>query len=54
MDVREKCKSHGIKDGLTNTGVESISEDEEGRLWMGTVNGLFRSDYRTSYFCAPG
>ena len=45
-----EVQSYGIKDGLTNTGVESISEDEEGRLWMGTVNGLFRFDYRTRTF----
>ena len=32
----------GVADGLDDVRVESIAEDPEGNLWMGTVSGLYK------------
>lgn len=35
-------RAYGPQDGITNTHVNAIIEDNHGFLWMGTDNGLFR------------
>ena len=37
-------------DGLANNSVGRIFEDDAGRLWIGTSNGLSRFDHRTRTF----
>ncbi|MCO6489321.1 MAG: helix-turn-helix domain-containing protein [Phaeodactylibacter sp.] len=39
-----------VKDGLANNNVASILEDDQGRLWLSTFNGLSRFDPRTNRF----
>ncbi|MDE1155937.1 MAG: two-component regulator propeller domain-containing protein [Acidobacteriaceae bacterium] len=34
-------RSYGVADGLTDGFVRSVLEDVQGRLWVGTDNGLF-------------
>lgn len=45
-----RVESYGLDEGLTNTSVASISEDNSGKLWLGTFNGLFRFDSKTKTF----
>lgn len=37
-----EIRSYGPKDGITNTHVNAIAEDNHGFMWVGTDNGLFR------------
>ncbi len=37
-------KSIGVRDGLTDTCVESIAKDRYGYVWFATLNGLNRFD----------
>jgi PAS domain S-box-containing protein len=39
-----KLKNYSFKDGLPNSKIQSILEDNEGNLWLGTQNGLCRFD----------
>ncbi len=41
---RNSFKTFGIKDGFTNTVIQSIQEDNKGHLWVGTNKGLFQFD----------
>ncbi|MBK7668758.1 MAG: hypothetical protein IPJ32_16335 [Sphingobacteriaceae bacterium] len=50
------CRYNGIsftdfreKDGLTNTGVQSMYEDRAGNFWFGTGAGLFIFNGKTFY-----
>ncbi|MDB5023320.1 MAG: hypothetical protein JWP78_1075 [Mucilaginibacter sp.] len=38
--VTEKFKSFTMQDGLCNNGVTSITADNKGNLWLGTMNGI--------------
>jgi signal transduction histidine kinase/CheY-like chemotaxis protein/ligand-binding sensor domain-containing protein len=40
-DIR-KWTSYGLHDGLSDDHVESITQDREGNLWVGTASGLDR------------
>ncbi len=35
-----KFTSYGIRDGLSNSFINAITEDKDGHLWIGTRNGL--------------
>ena len=37
-------KFYGQEEGLQNLAVQSVLQDREGFLWVGTQNGLFRYD----------
>jgi ligand-binding sensor domain-containing protein len=37
-------RSYTKKDGLPNNMIESIAEDNNGNLWIGTNGGLFKTD----------
>ncbi len=39
-----------IRDGLPSDTIQAIEEDDEGRLWVGTNNGLSRFDPATKSF----
>ncbi len=55
MNLKNKTiKHYGEKEGLTSNQVASISEDSEGNLWIGTLNGLFRYHPDTQSFMRLG
>jgi ligand-binding sensor domain-containing protein len=48
-------KNFSAKDGLANTVVFSLVEDNNGHIWVGTEDGVFRSDGNTfSRVAVPG
>ncbi len=40
--VNGEFHAYGTREGLTDAFVRSVIEDDTGRLWVGTDNGLFR------------
>ncbi|MFQ6370523.1 EAL domain-containing protein [Shewanella sp. YIC-542] len=38
------AESYGVSDGLSQSTVTSIAEDDDGYIWIGTLNGLNRFD----------
>ena len=36
--------SYSVKDGLSNSTVKAICQDDKGYIWIGTKNGLNRLD----------
>ncbi len=51
---RFSFKFYGEEQGLTNLGVQTILQDRQGFLWVGTQNGLFRYDGRQFRFYGQG
>lgn len=49
-----KIKQYREQQGLSNTNVNSINEDANGNLWMGTNNGLYRYHPGTGTFVRFG
>ncbi|MEZ5399976.1 MAG: ATP-binding protein [Bryobacteraceae bacterium] len=43
---RFQFRSYGQSDGLANLSVECLYQDQDGFLWVGTQNGLFRYNGR--------
>ncbi|WP_228730443.1 EAL domain-containing protein [Shewanella yunxiaonensis] len=43
-DVLLNYDSYGVTDGLSQSTVTSITEDDDGYIWIGTLNGLNRFD----------
>ncbi|MDF0536042.1 EAL domain-containing protein [Shewanella sp. A32] len=43
-DVLLSYDSYGVSDGLSQSTVTSITEDDDGYIWIGTLNGLNRFD----------
>ncbi len=41
-------KTYGRSDGLPSTTIHCLTQDAEGFLWLGTENGLFRFDGRST------
>ncbi len=37
-------REYGQQDGLSNLDVSALTQDEDGYIWVGTENGLFRHD----------
>ena len=48
--------SYSVKDGLSNSTVKAICQDDKGYIWIGTKNGLNRLDgYEIkNYYHLPG
>jgi signal transduction histidine kinase/DNA-binding response OmpR family regulator/ligand-binding sensor domain-containing protein len=53
-EQKGKIISYGIKNGLTNTQITSIIEDQSGFLWMSSLNGLFKFNPKTQNFIRFG
>jgi ligand-binding sensor domain-containing protein/AraC-like DNA-binding protein len=53
-DGREHFKALTEDDGLANNSVKGIVEDEQGRLWITTANGLSIYDCRSNTFINYG
>ena len=53
-DGRERFKVLTEDDGLANNSVKGIVEDEQGRLWITTANGLSIYDSRSNTFINYG
>lgn len=47
---RNAIRKYDNNQGLTDNNVVTIEEDNEGQLWIGTDNGLFRFDPNTQTF----
>jgi len=40
--VNGRMRAYGVEDGLTDTFVRAIAQDQSGTIWIGTNNGLFQ------------
>ena len=45
-NMRSECKFHSFdtSNGLPDNSVQSIGQDKDGYIWLGTRNGLSRFD----------
>ena len=48
--IKAKIKVYTINEGLSDNSVKSITEDNDGKLWLGTANGLSQFDPETEKF----
>ncbi|MBO2607365.1 ligand-binding sensor domain-containing protein [Shewanella algae] len=51
-----KAETYGVPEGLSQSTVTSITEDSDGYIWIGTLNGLNRFDGKEfkQYFANDG
>lgn len=55
LDTRTgSMREFGADDGLANTYVTSVTEEQSGMMWMGTFDGLYRYNPRTRTFIRFG
>ena len=50
----EKITSYGERNGLTDLNITSMIEDGNGKIWLGTNNGLFRYNPKANVFTRFG
>jgi diguanylate cyclase (GGDEF)-like protein/PAS domain S-box-containing protein len=43
------AETYGVSDGLSQSTVTSVAEDDDGYIWIGTLNGLNRFDGKEFY-----
>lgn len=57
-DLNVEIKHYTVDDGLQDNAVESILEDEDGNLWIGTSSGIsffnIKDEHFTNYTTADG
>lgn len=46
LPIALKTESYGVPEGLSQSTVTSVVEDDDGYIWIGTLNGLNRFDGR--------
>ncbi|EGM69499.1 sensory box/GGDEF family protein [Shewanella sp. HN-41] len=46
LPIALKAESYGVPEGLSQSTVTSVVEDDDGYIWIGTLNGLNRFDGR--------
>ncbi|QYJ80004.1 EAL domain-containing protein [Shewanella acanthi] len=44
LPIALKSESYGVPEGLSQSTVTSLAEDDDGYIWIGTLNGLNRFD----------
>ncbi|HAY92865.1 two-component regulator propeller domain-containing protein, partial [Shewanella sp.] len=44
LPIALKTESYGVPEGLSQSTVTSVIEDNDGYIWIGTLNGLNRFD----------
>jgi ligand-binding sensor domain-containing protein len=49
-ELKIEIKYYTIKDGLPDNSIESIVEDEKGKLWIGTGSGISKFDINEETF----
>src|SRR5690606_18882250 len=49
-DISVQIKSYTVKDGLPDNSVNSILEDKNGNLWLGTGSGISLFDVKNENF----
>lgn len=49
-DIDVKIESYSVKDGLSDKTINSIIEDDNGNLWLGTNSGISYFDVRKKSF----
>lgn len=49
-DYNVETSSYGYKEGLADNSINSILEDDDGNLWLGTSSGISFFDIKEKYF----